>query len=317
MIKPLELTFLLWDIKKCRKCGEKAVRKDGRQNGHQRYRCHSCDDRFQNSQRLNGVQKKIWHLYVHRKQTYCEIAKDFRRSTRWVQQMIDGHVPKLPHIGPCRTPLVIDAMFFGRENGILVFRSPTLRKNLGWWTIEKEEVDDYELGVAELRLAGFEITGVTVDGRPGVLRRLESLGLPVQMCHFHQIQIVSRYTTRYPRLLAAKELLNLARLLPQTDEASFCHWLEEWHKRWGGFLDEKSWDELRRRWRYTHERLRKAHRSLTRHLPYLFTYHHHPDMPNTTNSLDGSFGHLRDRIGVHRGLRWHRKIKLAGELLGH
>lgn len=230
--------------------------------------------------------------------------------------MIDEYTPKLPYIKPCRTPLIIDAMFFGRENGILVFRSPTLRKNLGWWTIEKEEVDDYELGVAELRLTGFEITGATVDGRPGVLKRLESLGFPVQMCHFHQIQIVSRYTTRYPRLLAAKELLNLARLLPQTDEASFRYWLEGWNKKWQDFLNEKSWDDVRKRWRHAHERLRKAYRSLLRHLPYLFTYHLHPDMPNTTNSLDGSFGHLRDKIGVHRGLRWHRKIKLASELLG-
>lgn len=230
--------------------------------------------------------------------------------------MIDRYKPKLPYNAPCRTSLIVDAVFFGRMIGILVFRSPTLKKNLGWWTIEKEEVSDYELGIVELQLAGWEISGVTVDGRPGVLKRIEKMDIPVQMCHFHQIRIVSRYTTRYPRLLAAKELLNLARLLPQTDEASFRYWLEEWRKKWKDFLDEKSWDEDRKRWRYTHERLRKAHRSLLRHLSYLFTYHRHPDMPNTTNSLDGSFGHLRDRIGVHRGLKWHRKIKLIAELLG-
>lgn len=228
--------------------------------------------------------------------------------------MIDGYIPKSPYKKPCRTVLVIDAMFFKRGSGVLVFRSPTLKKNLGWRTIEKEEVDDYELGIIELQLAGWEIVGVTVDGRPGVLKRIENMGIPVQMCHFHQIQIVSRYTTRYPRLPAAKELLNLARLLPQTDEASFRYCLEEWCRKWKDFLDEKSWDELKKRWRYTHERLRKAHRSLLRHLPYIFTYHH-TDMPNTTNSLDGSFGHLRDKIGVHRGLKWHRKIKLIAELL--
>jgi len=231
--------------------------------------------------------------------------------------MIDEHIPRLRLPAPCETPLVIDAIFFGRSSGVLIFRSPTLKKNLGWWDIESETVEDYEVGVAELRLAGFTITGATVDGRPGVLKRLEAMGLPVQMCHFHQIQIVTRYTTRYPRLPAARELRELARLLPETDEASFHYWLEEWHKKWENFLDEKSWDGERKRWRYTHERLRKARRSLTRHLPYLFTYHHHPDMPNTTNSLDGNFAHLRDKLRIHRGLRWHRKIKLVAELLGH
>lgn len=264
-----------------------------------------------------SLKKRVWTLYVHRKQTYEEIAKKHRRSTRWVQRMIDDYTPQSYHAEPCRTPLVIDALFFSRTSGVLIFRSPTLKKNLGWWTIEKEEVDDYELGVTELQLAGFEITGVTVDGRPGVLKRMESLGLPVQMCHFHQIQIVTRYTTRYPRLPAAKELVSLARLLPETDRVSFEYWLQEWHKKWESFLNEKSWDAERERWRYTHERLRKAYRSLMRHLPYLFTYHHHPDMPNTTNSLDGFFAHLRDKLRIHRGLRWHRKIKLVAELLGH
>lgn len=254
---------------------------------------------------------------MHGKQTYSEIALSLGRSTRWIQKMVDGHTPRLRPPTPCKTALVVDAMFFGREIGILVFRSPTLRENLGWWTIEKEKAEDYELGVAELRLAGWAITGVTVDGRPGVPQRLEALGLPVQMCHFHQIQIVTRYTTRYPRLPAAKELVRLARLLPETDEASFRYWLEEWHGKWEYFLDEKSWDETKKRWRYTHERLRKAYRSLTRHLPYLFTYHHHRGMPNTTNTLDGSFAHVRDKLRIHRGLRWHRKIKIIAELLGH
>lgn len=230
--------------------------------------------------------------------------------------MIDGHMPKNPRTDPCSTPLVIDAMFFGREIGILVFRSPTLRKNLGWYEIEKEKVDDYELGIVELQSAGWNITGITVDGKPGVLKRIESFGLPVQMCHFHQIQIVTRYTTRNPRLPAAKELKKLVRLIPATDETSFTYWLDKWHEKWKDFLDEKSWDDDRGRWRYTHERLRKAYRSIKRHLPYLFTYHHHPDMPNTTNTLDGSFSHIRDKLRIHRGLKWHRKLKVIVELLG-
>lgn len=231
--------------------------------------------------------------------------------------MIDEYTPKLVNVQPCKTPLVIDAMFFGREIGVLVFRSTELKKNLGWWTIEKEKVDDYELGVIELQMANWKILGVTVDGKPGVIKRIEGLGLPVQMCHFHQIQIITRYTTRNPRLPAAKELKHLVRLLPKTDQSSFEYWLEQWHSKWKDFLSEKSWDEERKLWRYTHERLRKAYRSLKRHLPYLFTYHHHPGMPNTTNSLDGSFAHLRDKLRIHRGLRWHRKIKVIAELLEH
>lgn len=229
--------------------------------------------------------------------------------------MIDGYIPSRHAPEPQRTALVIDVIFFGRTFGIIVFRSPSLRKNLGWYSLTKETPEEYECGILELQLAGFEITGVTVDGKPGVLRRIDGLGIPVQMCHFHQIQIVSRYTTRRPRLPAAKELRSLVRLLPKTDRASFEYWLKEWHAKWETFLAEKTYDEMRRRWRFTHERLRKAYRSVVRHLPYLFKFETHRCIPNTTNSLDGLFAHVRDKLRLHRGLRWDRKLKLIDELL--
>lgn len=197
----------------------------------------------------------------------------------------------------------------------MVFRSPTLKKNLGWYDIKTEKVEDYVTGVCELIGSEFEITGIVVDGKPGVLQALERMGFPVQMCHFHQIQIVSRYTTRRPRLPAARELLRLVRLLPQTDQLSFECWLTEWHSKWKDFLNEKTFDPERSKYRFTHERLRKAYRSLIRHLPYLYTYHAHPGLPNTTNSLEGFFSQLKCKVGIHRGLRRDRKEDLIDELL--
>jgi hypothetical protein len=254
-------------------------------------------------------------MYARKKQTYSEIAEKFGRSTKWVRKMIDGYIPPRQTPEPQKTALVIDVIFFGRSSGIIVFRSPSLRRNLGWYSITKETPEEYECGIIELRLAGFEITGATVDGKPGVLQRIERLGIPVQMCHFHQIQIVTRYTTRHPRLPAAKELRSLVRLLPETDQASFEYWLEQWYVKWEIFLAEKTYDEVKRRWRFTHERLRKAYRSIKRHLPHLFTFEKHYALPNTTNSLDGLFAHIRGKLGCHRGLRWDRKLKLIDELL--
>ena len=291
------------------------MRKDGKQSDRQRYRCSDCGYRFQGTPRPARLQQKVWRLYVHKKQTYAEIAHDFGRSIKWVQGIIDEHSPCMTPVSPRRTPLVIDGFYFSRKQGVLVFRSPTLRRNLLWNQIGKETVQDYENGITELIRHGFKITGVTVDGKPGAIQRLEKLGLPVQMCHFHQIAIVTRYTTQSPRLLAARELKALVRMLPETDRASFEYWLNEWHTKWEDFLKEKSFDITKQHWRYTHQRLRRAYRSLVRHMPNLFTYLDHRDMPNTTNSLDGTFAHVRDRLNLHRGLKWHRKMKLLGELL--
>ena len=118
-------------VKKCPECGQKTARKDGVRNNRQRYRCRNCSYRFQNKKRKN-LSKEIWYLYTHDKQTYSQIAKKYDRSLVWVQRKTDDHQSDGHFIAPQKTPLIIDAMFWNRYSGVLVFRSPTLKKNLGW-----------------------------------------------------------------------------------------------------------------------------------------------------------------------------------------
>jgi len=233
----------------------------------------------------------------------------------WVRGMIDNYDPPGVLFMPHKTYVIIDGFYFEKHKGILVVRSPELRKNLCWLEIEKETVDDYESGIRKVQFKGVEILGATVDGKPGAIQRLEKMGIPVQMCHFHQIAIVTRYTTKNSRIPAAIELVEIVKLLPDTDSESFQFRINGWYEKWKDFLNERSFDNKTGRNRFTHERLRKAYRSVTRHMPNLYTYLDHPGLPNTTNSLDGYFAHLRDKLNIHRGLRWNRKIKVLNELL--
>ena len=70
-------------------------------------------------------------------------------------------------------------------------------------------------------------------------------------------------------------------------------------------------------WHYTHKRLRSAYRSLKSNMPYLFTYQRHPELsiPNTTNTLDGLFAHLKDHVRVHRGIKSDIKDKIILDFL--
>lgn len=129
--------------------------------------------------------------------------------------------------------------------------------------------------------------------------------------------IVLRYITRKPKLQAGKELKEIVLLLTQTDEASFRHWLKKWHEKWDEFLAEKTIDAVTGRWHFTHKRLRSAYRSLETNLPWLFTFERHPHLhlPNTTNSLEGTFTHIKKKITLHSGLRIDRKQRLIQEFL--
>lgn len=142
--------------------------------------------------------------------------------------------------------------------------------------------------------------------------------LPIQMCHYHQKQIINRYLTTRPKLPAGIELREITQGLCQTNEQKFISKLEVWQKKWSIFLKERTIDLINpKKWHYTHRRIRSAYRSLKINLPYLFTYQRYPELniPNTTNSLDGSFAHLKELVKIHRGIKKALKRKIIEEVL--
>lgn len=213
--------------------------------------------------------------------------------------------------------LVADTTFFKRKLVICVLRAPHLKKNLYWEEIQSETAAAYQAARVSLEAQGFTILAIVLDGKRGI--RDVFSDLPVQMCHFHQKAIITRYVTTRPNLLAGQELRKLTFSLSQSDEEEFSERLREWHSKWADFLKEKTVNPETGRWHYTHKRLRAAYRSLKTNLPYLFTYQKYQELniPNTTNSLEGVFSHLKDLITLHRGLNTSLKRKFIDELLSN
>lgn len=261
-------------------------------------------------------QKRLWDLYSRHKQTYFEIAEQQKKSIKWVQKTLDFCDISIPVIPPGDTILVIDTTYFGRSFGVMVFRCALRKKNLFWKFMDYETTDEYVSGIQYLLEQGWNIRAIVADGRRGISQAFPSI--PFQMCQFHQVQIVIRYVTRRPKLPAGKALKKLILLLTQTDKESFTFWLSEWHREWKDFLNEKVFDQEKKKYRFVHTRLRSAYRSLTTNLPSLFTWYDHFSLkiPNTTNSLDGgTFSFLKEKVRIHRGLSQKRKMKLINALL--
>ena len=211
--------------------------------------------------------------------------------------------------------LVADTTFFTRENGITVFREPNLQKNIWWQKTNTEKAVIYEKGKRHLENNGFEIVGVVLDGRTGI--RGVFKGVPVQMCHFHQQQIITKYLTKKPKLLAGQELRNLVLTKLSTNENVMADALLNWQQKYEQFLKQKTTDTKTGRWFYTHKNIRSAYRSLKTNLPYLYTYQKYPNLkiPNTTNSLDGYFSRLKSLLTVHHGLNQKRRNRIMVEIL--
>ena len=213
--------------------------------------------------------------------------------------------------------VVMDATFFGRSYGILVCR--TNGKNLYWKEIITEKILHYEEAIDSLLAIGHCFAGFVIDGRKGVITMLQRRypTLAIQLCQFHQIQTIKKYIPRTAITEAARELRILALQLTKLKRTIFIAQLEAWHVRSKKFLSEKTIHAETGRWQYTHRRLRSAYRSIKTNLPYLFTYEDHPalDMPNTTNSCDGSFSHWKRKVQLHRGIAPERRKKMIDYFL--
>lgn len=217
-------------------------------------------------------------------------------------------------ISPNDVVIVMDTTYFHHFFGVMVWRCPHRSQNLLWKFLPYETIGSYKEGIAELEGRGWKVKAIVCDGRRGLL---QGFSVPVQMCHFHQAAIVTRYVTRRPKLEAGQDLQSLMRHLPKVDEAQFTLWLELWHDKWGIFLKERTIDELTGRWHYTHRRIRSAYYSVHRNLPNLFTYLRYPQyaIPNTTNSLEGIFTHIKKNMRLHGGLRFMQKQPMIEEFL--
>lgn len=257
----------------------------------------------------------LWDKYTNKKQTLTELAVEYKRSHVWVRNRLDEQTVILPTIVPQATVLVADTTFWGRQYGVMVFRSWTLKKNIWWGEVGTEKVAHYHYARKHLEAQGWIFTAAVVDGRRGLANVFKDI--PVQVCQFHQIQTVTKYLTRRPQTEAGKDLRTIALTLTKTDEITFTEALCNYEKKWEYFLKEQTLVLGLKRPQYTHKNVRSALRSLKTNLPNLFTCLRYPELniPNTTNTIDGYFASVKKKAAAHHGLRRDRRFRVISELL--
>lgn len=207
----------------------------------------------------------------------------------------------------------MDSTFWGRKFGVMVWMDARSKVTLLKRYITSEKINYYLEGLNELKDKGYKIKAVVCDGRRGLLQSVKDI--PVQMCQFHQVAIVTKYITKKPKQEPAMKLKELMHLLSKTDKESFIGAINDWHIKWKIFLDERSTNTNTGKTFYTHRRLRSAYRSVMTNIPWLFTWYDYPNLaiPNTNNGLEGTFTHLKNKLRNHNGLSIDRRKKFVDE----
>jgi hypothetical protein len=234
----------------------------------------------------------------------------------WVRLQLEKVQVEKKEVAPQPTVFVVDTTFFGRTWGVCVFRAPHLKRNPWWTDVVREVMATYYYGRKILEERGWTFQAVVVDGKRGMLKVFE--GIPIQVCQFHQMRTVTKYLTRKPETPEGQALRTIMLALPKSTEKEFTKLLNDWKKMYPYILTDKTYVLGTKHWYYTHKKTRSAYLSMERNLSYLFTYQRYPELniSNTTNSLDGSFTHLKDKVNIHHGLRRDRRYKMIEEILG-
>ena len=131
---------------------------------------------------------------------------------------------------------------------------------------------------------------------------------------YHMKQIVIRNVTIKPLTEAGQVILAISKTLTYTDEETFKRRLQDFHLKYASFLSEKTIHPDGSS-SPTHEGVVIAYKSLVHWFQYLFTYLKDKHIPNTTNTCDGHFSHIKDIIRIHRGVPQLFKQKMLDSIL--
>ncbi len=173
--------------------------------------------------------EKLWKEFAFDHATVPVLVRRYRISESTVHRRLDEYAPPEHHPTPRKIVAVADATWIG-GSWMLVVRDPHEGENVYRQEVQGEDVASYQRARQTLEEKGFTILALVGDGRMALPWAFP--GIPFQMCHFHMEQIVVRYTTRFPRLQAGIELLELARMLPHIDGESFSDAYKLWCRGW-------------------------------------------------------------------------------------
>jgi transposase-like protein len=171
----------------------------------------------------------------------------------------------------------------------------------------KEDLDNL------IRL-GLQIESITTDGHKSLLKAMKATmpNVTTQRCLVHIQRMCLLWLTRYPKHISGIELraliLLLLKIKTHNDRIYWTRELEKWHQKHKDYLNEKTYHALTSRYWFKHKLLRRSYYTIKRALPNMFHFLSNPNIPATTNGIEGFFSHLKNHLDLHRGLTTKHRI---------
>ena len=259
----------------------------------------------------------VWfRKWVIERQTFKTLSRDSKLSIDTLQRTFYYHLkqaPKVKIIKRDHVHLRLDATYF-KQFCLLCYQDDTdgytqlIRFSDGEHFVEiQEDIDN-------LIKLGVKLESITTDGHKSILKAIKK-SLPdviVQRCLVHIQRMCLLWLTRYPKHPAGQELRYLVLLIlkikTENDRLFWSRELNKWYELYKNYINEKTYQLETGRYWYTHKLLRRSYSTIKRAMPNMFHYLSNPNIPKTTNGIEGFFGHLKNHLDLHRGLTTKHRI---------
>lgn len=188
--------------KKCFYCGSFLIVKNGFNNNKQSYLCKTCGRRFIRRQTIDI--QHLWHDYIFGKQTIQQLCEKYKISTSTVARRLSEQRTTRIISSSKQVVVLMDTVYWGRNFGVTVFRDTRSKEILWCKFVSHETVLVYREEVEFLSSSGFKIDAIVCDGFKGLIQSMSKY--KIQLCQFHHVKSVLKYTTRKPKTQAVLNL---------------------------------------------------------------------------------------------------------------
>ena len=253
----------------------------------------------------------IWFKkWILERQTYKTLSRDSGLSISTLKRIFYALLEQSPQVKILKRSSVhlrMDATYF-QQFCLLCYQDHKDGYTQLIRFTDGEHYQEIKEDLDNLIRLGVQIESVTTDGHKSILKAIKK-SLPsvlVQRCLVHIQRMCLLWLTRFPKHLAAIELRRLVLMLlyikTNNDRLYWIKKLIHWYEQHKNYLQEKTYNEKTGRYWYTHKLVRRSYFTIKRALPNMFHYLSNPQIPSSTNGIEGFFGHLKNHLDLHRGL---------------
>lgn len=250
------------------------------------------------------------------RQVYKYLVRDSGMSQTSIQRLFNEYLkspPKNLIKSKGNVHLIIDGTYFTNGLCLVLYYDYDIQYVQLFRETNNEKYREIKEDLENLKKLGVQVYSVTCDGHRAILKAVSRVypNALIQRCLVHIKRQIKNYLSSSPKLQQSKELLALSKQITRiktVEQAQY--WLAEtqrWYELNCAFIDEKTYNEDSKRWWYKHKSLHQAWSHLANAVPYMFGYLNDPEIPYTSNQLEGYFTHLKEKLTLHRGLRFEKK----------